>query len=81
VKIIGVVWELKKNNRQFYWEMLERIIGIFSITIGAGYFVMSACSLFSIESLYDLSSSCFMLQQFQETFNSPLVFPKKFREM
>jgi len=27
IRIIGTVWELKKNNRQVFWEVLERIIG------------------------------------------------------
>jgi len=35
IRIIGTVWEFKKNNRQFF-ENWKEIIGGFSSTLGAG---------------------------------------------
>ena len=36
VWIIGTVWELKRIIGNFFWEVLERIIGGFLSTLGAG---------------------------------------------
>ena len=36
VRIIGTIWELKKNNRKLFSEVLERIFDGFSSTLGSG---------------------------------------------